>query len=275
MDPPHTPPPGWDCHVHVFDGSAPPRPGHYLPVHRPLAQIEEVAARHGVGHLVLVQPSIYGTDNTVLLRALEEGQGRHRGVAVLDGAVDDAHLDRLHAAGVRGVRFNLVSPAGHAGDVAAELRALAPKLRRLGWHAQWYVQADTLPQLVGWQAGSGLPFVLDHLAGLHAGLADGHPAWAAVQALAGAGAWVKLSGWYRLGAAAPYLALLPVIRRLAGLFGPRMVWGSDWPHTSFQADRLPPYASTLSPVREALGDAALHAVLRQHARSLYLESQES
>jgi len=272
MRPTDPPAAGWDCHVHVFDAAAPVRPGHYLPVHRPLDAIERLAAQHGVGHLVLVQPSVYGSNNSVMLQALGAGRGRHRGVAVVEPTIDDRALERLHAAGVRGIRFNLVSPAGHAGDAAADLRSLAPRLRALGWHVQWYVRTDALPQLVAWQAETGLRFVLDHLAGLNAGLADADPAWAAARALAEAGAWVKLSGWYRLGATAPYAALQPTIHRVAAMFGPCMIWGSDWPHTSFAPDQLPSYDSTLVPVRAALGEAALDAVLRDHARSLYFES---
>lgn len=263
---------GWDCHVHVFDAAAAVRPGHYVPAHRPLDEIERLAAAHGVGHLVLVQPSVYGTDNAVMLRALELGQGRHCGIAVLEPSIGERELDRLHAAGVRGVRYNLVSPAGHAGDPTADLRRLAPRLRERGWHVQWYLHADQLAQLAAWQAETGLRFVLDHLASLPAGLADDAPAWAAVQALADAGAWIKLSGWYRLGAEPPYAALHATLRRVAAMFGPRTVWGSDWPHTSFAPDRLPPYESTLSPVRAALGEAALVSILRDHARSLYTDS---
>jgi predicted TIM-barrel fold metal-dependent hydrolase len=265
------PPLGWDCHVHVFDGAAPVRPGHYRPAHRSLDEIERLAAAHGVGHLVLVQPSVYGTDNAVMLRALEAGQGRHRGVAVVDPSIGERELDRLHAAGVRGVRFNLVSPAGHAGDPAAALRMLLPRLRDRGWHVQWYLQPGLLPQLAAWQAETGLSFVVDHLGGLHPGLAETDPAWSAAQALADGGAWIKLSGWYRLGAAAPYAALEPAIRRVATMFGPRMVWGSDWPHTSFAPDRLPAYDSTLLPVRAALGEAALASALRDHAGVLYAD----
>lgn len=260
---------GWDCHVHVFDTSAPVRPGHYVPAHRPLPEIEQLARRHGVAHLVLVQPSVYGADNTVMLRALEAAPGRHRGVAVVTPDVGDRELDRLHAAGVRGVRFNLVSPAAYAGDAAADLRRLSPRLRERGWHAQWYVHADTLPLLVSLQSATGVSFVLDHLAGLHAGLHAGHAAWGAAQALADAGAWIKLSGWYRLGATAPYATLQPNIQRAAAMFGPRMVWGSDWPHTSFPPDHLPTYESTLSPLRSALATARYHAVLHEQARSLY------
>jgi predicted TIM-barrel fold metal-dependent hydrolase len=245
------------------------RPGHYLPGHSPLATIEQLARTHGIEHLVLVQPSVYGTDNAVMLQALEAARGRHRGVAVVDADITDRELDRLHRAGVRGVRFNLVSPAGHAGDVASELMRLAPRLRERSWHAQWYVQAHDLPRLVTWQKQSGLRFVLDHLAGLRADIPETHPAWDAAQALAAAGAWIKLSGWYRLGAAAPYTALQPHIRRAATLFGPHMVWGSDWPHTSFPPERLPPYESTLRHIRSVFDDAQVQAILLGQARALY------
>ncbi|MDP4299047.1 amidohydrolase family protein [Leptothrix discophora] len=267
--PPASPAGGWDCHVHVFDAQAPVRPGHYRPQHRTLAEIEAQAGAHGIGHLVLVQPSVYGTDNSVMLAALEAEPGRHRGVAVIDPEASDALLDRLHAAGVRGVRLNLVSPAGHAGDVASELARLAPRLRERGWHLQWYVRADDLPRLVGWQAACGLPFVLDHLAGLQAQLPASHPAWEAARSLAAQGAWVKLSGWYRLGATAPYDALHAHLQRVATMFGPRCVWGSDWPHTSFPADRLPTYRSNLAPIHDVLGDALSDAILRRHPLHLY------
>jgi len=283
---PSTPVPplaGWDAHVHVFEAAAPVRPGHYQPGHRPLAEIEARAAAHGMGHLVVVQPSVYGADHTVLLRALAGAEGRHRGVAVVEPSVDEAMLDRLAAAGVRGVRFNLVSPAGHAGDPGASLRALAPRLRARGWHVQWYVAPRWLPALAAWQRETGLVFVLDHLAGLGANWAaaapsrpagrPGHgvddPAWAAARALADQGAWLKLSGWYRLGAAAPYQALQASIVRLAGWFGPRLLWGSDWPHTSLAQDAQPSYDSLLQPVRDALGEALLRQAIQDSPPLLY------
>jgi predicted TIM-barrel fold metal-dependent hydrolase len=260
---------GWDAHVHVFDAAAPVRPGHYRPVHRPLADIEALAAAHGIQHLVLVQPSVYGTDNRVMLQALQASAGRHRGVAVVAPQVSDTELDTLHAAGVRGVRFNLVSPAGHHGDVAADLHSLAPRLRERGWHVQWYAPAETLARLAQLQTSSGLCFVLDHLAGLRVGLAQNAPAWAAAQALAEAGAWIKLSGWYRLGANAPYAELKPALERATTLFGPRCVWGSDWPHTSFAPDALPAYETLWEPLRGNCPSAVLAAALHEGPRALY------
>lgn len=261
--------PGWDCHVHVFDAAAAVAPGHYRPAHRPLAAIEAEAARLGVGHLVLVQPSVYGTDNTLLLRSLAAQPGRHRGVVVVPGHMPPQALAALHGAGVCGVRFNLVSPVGEREDPGATLLALAPALRALGWHVQWYVRREQLARVRALHAAQpGLVAVLDHLGGLAADTAPDDPAWAELQTLADLGAWIKLSGWYRLGASAPYGALVPHIRRVAAMFGERCVWGSDWPHTAFAPEAMPAYASTWQPVVDALGEGAA-ARLRGRLPGIY------
>lgn len=249
-------PEGWDCHVHVFDAVAGARGGHYQPAHHPLERIEALAASHGVGHLVLVQPSVYGTDNTLLLHALAREPGRHRGVVVLDDAVSEAELAVMDAHGVRGARLNLVSPVGEGGaDPVQRFGVLRPRLRRLGWHLQWYAHAAQLPTIAALHRDSGLTCVLDHLAGFTPSLPcePDHPAWQAVDELAAGGAWLKLSGWYRLASTAPHADLVPTIRRLAERFGDRLVWGSDWPHTLFAPQDMPPYAATWAPVVESLG----------------------
>jgi predicted TIM-barrel fold metal-dependent hydrolase len=254
---------GWDCHVHVFDASAPVRSGHYRPADHPLAEIEAVARQHGVRHLVLVQPSVYGTDNTLMLRALALQPQRHRGVAVVADDVSEAELSAMQSVGVRGVRLNLLSPVGEGADPARRFHALEPRLRRLGWHLQWYASPEQLPLIAELHRTSDVTCVLDHLAGFGTRLTDEHPAWRAAETLASCGAWLKLSGWYRLDAKAPYTSLVPRIRRLADLFGPRMVWGSDWPHTIFAPDAMPHYAETWRPVVDALGHDAAQRLRRR------------
>ncbi|WP_411885456.1 amidohydrolase family protein [Polaromonas sp. YR568] len=267
--------PCWDSHVHVFDAQAAVAEGHYRPAHRPLADIEKLARANGFGHLVLVQPSVYGTDNSVLLDALDAGQGRHRGVVVLPPSVDDRALEAMHGLGVRGVRFNLVSPVGDslkAGEGQSALdrfKALAPRLRALDWHVQWYASPEDLPAIAALHAGSPVPAVLDHLAGMHAGVPAGHPAWQALEQLAAQGAWVKLSGWYRLGATEPYQALDETLYKVGGLFGRHLVWGSDWPHTTFAPDALPAYASTWEPLVRALTAAQKQDAWEQAPAALY------
>jgi predicted TIM-barrel fold metal-dependent hydrolase len=257
---------GWDCHVHLFDAQAPVIGAHYRPAHATLHSIEAVASAHGVGHLVLVQPSVYGQDNSLLLNALASSQGRHRGVVVTSSLPPD--LAPWHALGVRGVRINRVSPVGRtvAQDALLPvlLKAWAPSLRAFGWHVQWYVSAEELPAVVQLQAQCGLPFVLDHLAGMHTAVPAQAAVWQALRALADTGAWVKLSGWYRLQAASPYRTLHSHIERVAQLFGDRLLWGSDWPHTSFNATQAPSYASQWQPVLDVLG-APRATVIRDDA----------
>lgn len=236
---PGTLPTGWDCHVHVFSPLAPVAPGHYRPQAATLETIEGLAAGCGMGHLVLVQPSVYGTDNSLMLQMLRRQPGRHRGVAVVDAAATPALLQEMHEAGVRGVRFNLVSPVGN-GEAA--LDALAPLLRALGWHVQWYARAGDLARIADLQQRHGLRFVLDHYAGIPAGLPAADPAWGALKSLADQGAWVKLSAPYRLPGNASPAALQAHGEHLDRMFSRRVVWGSDWPHTSFAPGSQPDYA---------------------------------
>jgi predicted TIM-barrel fold metal-dependent hydrolase len=256
---------GWDCHVHVFAAGLPAVGGHYLPQDHPLERIETLATAHGFGHLVLVQPSIYGSDNSLMLSALEKSQGRHRGIVVVQEAVSDDELVRWHMLGVRGIRCNLVSPVGNQ---QTDWAYWAPRLRELGWHVQWYAHADQLAHVLSWQKQHRLPCVLDHVAGLHARWADDLNAWNRLRALADAGACVKLSGWYRLGLDAPYNLQLLRLEDICALFERRCVWGSDWPHTSFTKQQPPRYAQLWHPLQLTLGVDAMHK-LSQQAGQLY------
>jgi predicted TIM-barrel fold metal-dependent hydrolase len=95
-------------------------------------------------------------------------------------------------------------------------------------------------------------------------------AWHALAALAAGGAWVKLSGWYRLRAQPPYDTLHRHIEGVARLFGDRLVWASDWPHTSFAAGLAPPYAAQWQPVVDVLGARQAAAIRDEAPLRLYL-----
>jgi len=262
---------GWDCHVHVFDGRPPLGASHYQPPERTLPMLHAAAAELGVDRFVLVQPSVYGDDNSLLLQALRDGSGQHRGVVVIGAEATDRELDAMHDAGVRGVRFNRVSPVGNAADQV--FSRLAPRLRERGWHVQWYARPPQLAQIAALHETSGPTAVLDHVGGVTAAMLDDEAVWNDLRRLADGGAWIKLSGWYRLQSAPPYSDMLPVVRKAFVLFGERCLWGSDWPHTSFlepgAREDPPAYEATWQPVVDALGDPAAERILREQPQRLY------
>ena len=150
-----TPQPSWrapalscDCHFHIFgpyDRFPLDAGRHYDPQAATIADYRRMAAALGIERMVIVQPSVYGTQNEVSLDAAEEfGLDRARVVVVIDDSFDDAALRKLHARGTRGVRFNAVSGNGTPLE---QLEALARRIAPLGWHVQLYAEGDQLPEL--------------------------------------------------------------------------------------------------------------------------------
>lgn len=237
---------GWDSHVHVFNASKQVNNGHYKPADWILADLSALGAPIGINRFVLVQPSVYGSDNSVMLNALRETRGQHRGVAVIDSNTTYDQLVEMDQLGVRGVRFNLVSPVGNDSSL---IPSIAPWLRKLGWHIQWYAKADQLQQILQIHAKNGLPCVLDHMGGITVDMKPSDPSWAVLRQLAVMGAWVKLSGWYRLGdLSKDFVPSGPNILQMIDLFGEHAIWGSDSPNTSFDRADMPSYASLIKAV---------------------------
>lgn len=241
--PPPTPPPpsapsrrapegAADCHFHIFGpfDRFPPSPRR--PYDPPLARLEDyrpVAATLGLSRFVVVQASVYGTDNRVTEAAVAGlGRAAARGIAVLDPETEEAEIARLQSAGFVGARFNAVSGGG---TPLAALETLAHRIAPFGWHLQLYVEGDLLPELAPRLAALPVPVVFDHMAGLPAAQGPRHPGFAALRRLLDTGrVWVKLSG-YRVSSGPPYEDLAPLARALIGAAPARMIWGTDWPHT--------------------------------------------
>jgi predicted TIM-barrel fold metal-dependent hydrolase len=273
-----------DAHVHIIGAQDPQSPDRtYTAVPAALPDLARLAAPLGVGRFVVVQPSFYGTDNRVLLRALD-ALGGGRGVAVIDPAA--AHPDELAAMarqGVRGLRINLYSSMSRAEDGLLErlFADMAAAAHGQGWHVEVIAPIRMLAAAAPMLAGAAVPVVLDHY-GLHAGAA---PEDAAVAALLGLlrrpHVWMKLSAPYRSSDDA--LAVRPDAAWLAALLdagGDRCVWGSDWPHTPVHAlqtgdqaalpHRVLDYAAVLNGFRASLprGPSA-DAILQRNPARLY------
>lgn len=261
-----------DCHTHVFlDERDHPFAAerHYTP---PPASVESLQALHaslGIERVVVVQPSVYGSDNRATLAAQTViGPDRARGVAVIDpGSIDDAELDALHAAGVRGVRINLIFAADEPADGAAkQLQRTVERIAPWGWHVQVFAGLSMLAACHGTLAALPVPVVLDHYAGVQPGRGVDAQELIAVLSLVESGrAYVKLSAPYRCSNAPGYADLMPLARRFVQANPERMLWGSDWPHPQpgaarSAADISPPFvvdnAAVLQILHEAIDDAA-------------------
>jgi predicted TIM-barrel fold metal-dependent hydrolase len=230
-------PPGTcDCHVHLFGPASrfPFDPARvYTPGDADEAALDSMHRRLGLARVVLVQPSVYGTDNSRLLAGLAALGPRARAVAVIADDADDATLARLHAAGVRGVRINVST--GGSGDPANAWRRIDAQARRvagLGWHVQVLMRAHDIAALADPLAGLPCPLVLDHFG--QPDLAEGpeHAAFRAILDLVRDGrAMVKLSAMERLSGPGALGRLAPFAAALADANPAGIFWGSDWPHT--------------------------------------------
>jgi predicted TIM-barrel fold metal-dependent hydrolase len=227
-----------DCHTHVFIDDPKFRFSMDRKYTPPFASIEELSllmAKLKVDRLVVVQPSVYGADNSATLEALRVfGPARARGVAVIDGETTQAELARLNAAGVRGVRVNLeltgeTEPSRCKGIVAQVARQIAG----YGWHIQIYGQLPLIAAMRDVIAGLPVPVVLDHFARASGAAGVEQAGFSEVLELLQTGnAYVKLSAPYRCSAASPpcYSDMQPIARVLVSANPDRLVWGSDWPH---------------------------------------------
>ncbi|MCG5236356.1 amidohydrolase family protein [Xanthobacter oligotrophicus] len=232
-------PPGTcDAHMHVF-GPVARYPlavaRNYTPHPVPFADYRPVMAALGIDRAVLVQPSVYGTDNSALLDTLRQAPGQLRGVVVVPPSISDGDLAGLHHAGVRGIRVNRRNPGGLAlEDLALLGRRIAP----LGWHIQLQVEIGQGAPLAPLVESCPVPVVLDHLGLLDPTRPVGDAAFAEVLALLAAGnLWLKLSAPYRVSRmATPYTDLAPFVEALMACRPDRLLWGSDWPHTELWRD---------------------------------------
>lgn len=226
-----------DTHAHVFHRGLKLAPGRrYAPDYdAPLSLYLEQLDRNGITNGVLVQPSFLGTDNSYLVDCLKQTGGRLRGIAVVDPAVATDELRGLDRAGVVGIRLNLVGQP--LPDLtAAEWKTLLASVKAMGWQVEIQRNASDLAVLVPQLLDQGVTVVLDHyvLPDPKLGVAD--PGFQSVLKFgATRNVWIKISAPYRNGTAGESFAkeAYPLLRNAYGL--DRMLWGSDWPHTQFEA----------------------------------------
>jgi len=260
-----------DCHAHICG------PAHQFPyaaqrIYTPpdalLPDYRAVLNTLGVQRAVLVQPSVYGDDNRALVAALESDRVHLRGVAVVKPSVTDSELDRLHTAGVRGIRCNIVDLAAARGDLPlAELHQLASRIAPLHWHLELLMHVNEFPDLAQQLGPLPVKLVFGHFGYVASERTTRDPGFQSLLSLVRAGqAWVKFTGPYRIsrtfsataGDEATYADVRPFADALLDANSEQLLWGSDWPHVMVR-HRMPHDADLC----DVFGDWVQDAGLRQ------------
>jgi 2-pyrone-4,6-dicarboxylate lactonase len=240
--PSYIPPPGAvDAHCHVFGPGdvfpyAPERK--YTPTDASREQLFALRDFLGFERNVIVQATCHGADNSALVDAVAAAAGRARGVATVRPGVSRAELADLHAAGVRGIRFNFVKRLVDPKPDGYYL-GLVDLVAELGWHIVVYFEASDLAER--WRLFTSLPtiVVVDHMGRPDVSqLADG-PGFALFTRFMGEheNVWSKVSCPERLSISGPpeYADVVPFARRLVETFPDRVLWGTDWPHPNMKS----------------------------------------
>jgi 2-pyrone-4,6-dicarboxylate lactonase len=228
------PPNSCDSHFHVFEPGFPhvPEPLYSFP-DGTLEKYRRMADRLGIERMVLVQPTYYGTDNSLLLDVLRKAGPNCRGVVRIDDDATDGELDRYHEAGVRAIRLDLFARSSWpAEDLIAYVEKAAARARPRGWHLQFYAPGTVVRNLLPFLGDLEDTFVIDHMGYLKESSGWGPAAVERlVRLLDGGHCYIKLSGPYRLvGDGRPLSAVASIGRALVAARPDRLLWGSDWPH---------------------------------------------
>jgi len=235
------PPPGAvDAHCHVFGPMAEfpfSAKAKYLPEDAGAEALFALRDHLGFARNIIVQASCHGTDNAATLDAIARSDGRARGVAVVDPAIDEAALQTLHDGGIRGIRFNFLkrlvddAPKDRFLDVARRLPA--------GWHVVVYFEADILEELRPFLDAIPVPLVIDHMGRPDVSQGPGGPDMRAFRRLLDLrdDIWFKATCPDRLDATNdPWDDFASAVRPLVEDYPDRVLWGTDWPHPNMQDD---------------------------------------
>ena len=225
-----------DCHTHIH-GDVEKFPFFAGRVYTPEpASPEEMAALHKALHIervVIVTPSVYGTDNSSTLFGIKARGTTARGVAVIDDKTTEAQLDTMQQEGFRGIRINLATGGISDPNVGrARFTAAVERMKARGWHVQLYTTLPMISAIKDLVLAASVPAVFDHFGGLEASLGLEQPGFADLISLVKSGkAYVKISGAYRSSKLAPdYQDMVPYARALITANADRVIWGTDWPH---------------------------------------------
>lgn len=222
-----------DTHMHIYHHRYPTAPTAVVkPEDAVVSDYLAMRKRIGVDRTVVVQPSAYGLDNTCTLDAMAEIGPSARGIAVCNLKTSDAELERLHKAGIRGLRFFMFKGGAVGWD---ELESMSARIAPLGWHIVLQLDGRDYPQHEAMIDGLESPVVLDHTGKFLEPVGLDHPGFQALtRLLKNKKKYLKLAAPYETSRAGPpfYDDVGKLAKALAPTIPDQLVWASNWPHPS-------------------------------------------
>ena len=225
-----------DSHCHIygpFDRFPLPPDRTFTPNEAPETVLRRLHDRLGLKRAVIVHSKGHGMDHGPVLDALKAGNGRYRGVALIEPDASQDVLRTFDAAGICGVRFNFMAHLGGKPDLD-KVRTVIRLVEPLGWHIEIHVAGRGVVELEEFIRLIRAPVVIDHMARVNVDEGPNGPAMRTLRGLLDTGRiWVKVSGADRLSKlGAPFSDVVPLARSLVEHAPERILWGSDWPHVN-------------------------------------------
>ncbi len=224
-----------DCHVHTFDPQhfpySPFRP--YTPEPVSVGELQSLHKALHMSRVIVVQTTVYGTDNSGALDAMKKLGPRARGVAVIDEKTADSELDEMDRAGIRGIRLNLETAGQTDPEIGRKrFQAAVERIKNRKWHIQIYARLSVIDGIKDLVAAAPMPVVFDHFGGTQAAPGVDQPGFQSLLGLIQTGkAYVKISAPYRSSTLSPDFPDIATIAKAMVAANPqRILWGSDWPH---------------------------------------------
>ncbi|MBM3588131.1 MAG: 2-pyrone-4,6-dicarboxylate hydrolase [Alphaproteobacteria bacterium] len=240
----------------------------YTPPERTSNDLVALHERLGVDRAVIVQTTVYKSDNRAMLDGIVQSNGRWRGVALIDKSFDDAAFRALHEGAVRGVRFCFVKHLGGVPDLAL-VRRTAARVAPMGWHFVLHLDAGNVPEFLEFFGEFSLPVVADHMGRVPVrdGL-DQAPFRLLLELLKRPNWWVKVSGAERISETGlPFADAILFAQRLIAAAPDGVLWGTDWPHPNVRWE--PDEADLVDLLPRFAGAAAFQRVLVDNPARLY------
>ena len=226
-----------DTHVHIFESHFPLFEGRgYNPPDSTLEDLIHLHQTLGIDRVVFTQPSVYGVDNSAILKGMnvlnEKIPNKARGVCAIKMDASENFLQELHEQGIRGVRLNLDNKGGMPLELK-EISKLEDKIKSLGWHLEYLFPGKDIVELEPVLSNASVPISIGHFAYQPATAGINSDGFKTLLKLVKDGnTWIKISGANRVSETdlPPYDDVLPMARALVEANSDNVMWGTDWPH---------------------------------------------